>query len=189
MDITHLITQSTSRTPYLVYANQIYTTNQLSCRIILTRKTRDDWFEIQTHLSNIGNESTELAYFRIHGTYCRAPFEQLSRIHNAPGYVPPNMNIDCSDYRGKGVSKMLILITFHFAKIEYPRFNLDTELFIDTDASDVVDTTTATTYWTAIGMVENSHPPNHVSSGYEKMCRVKDLMPYLFRLLKGRAYT
>jgi hypothetical protein len=130
MDITDFITQSTSRTPYLVHAKQIYTTNRFNCRIILTRKTRDDWFEIQTHLSNPGDESTELAYFRIHGTYRRAPFEQLSRIRNAPGYVPPNMNIDCSEYRGKRVSKMLILITFHFAKIEYPRFNLNTELFI-----------------------------------------------------------
>ncbi len=128
-------------------------------------------FKIQSHLGP--SEKEELAYFSIRGRYFRAPFEKRT-------LEPPSMNIDCSDYRGQHVSKMLMLVVFHFAKLEYKRFNEDSELYIDTDASDLVDD--GVTYWTAIGMTENTCSPDHASFGYEKRCILKDLKPYLFRL-------
>ena len=129
-------------------------------------------FKIQCHLG-LGIGLEELAYFSIRGRYLRAQFEKRTE-------EPPSMNIDCSDYRGQHVSKMLMLVVFHFAKLEYKRFNEDSELYIDTDASDLVDD--GITYWTAIGMTENTCSSGHASFGYEKMCRLKDLKLYLFRL-------
>jgi hypothetical protein len=133
-------------------------------------------FKIQSHIGTCLKE--ELAYFSIRGKYCRAPFEKKT-------IEPPSMNIDCSDYRGQRVSKMLMLVVFHFAKLEYKRFNEDSELYIDTDASDLVDEDKGTTYWTAIGMTENMCSSDHASFGYEKRCKLKDLKPYLFRLHFG----
>ena len=127
----------------------------------------------------------ELAYFNIYGNYIKSPFEQLARFNDCIQFAPPSMNINCEDYQGQGVSKMLILVAFHFAKQEYPRFNDGSELFIDTDASTIVGKDVhgnKVSYWTAIGMTDNEESPsNAVSVGYEKRCLVRDLHPYLFR--------
>jgi hypothetical protein len=140
-------------------------------------------FRIQVHLSPADDYDIELAYFNIYGNYIRAPFEKLSRLKNRLQFSPPSMNINCENYQGHHVSKMLILIAFYFAKQEYSRFNDYSELFIDTDASTVVGNDTSgnkVTYWSAIGMTSNEIE-NAVSAGYEKRCIVRDLHPYLFR--------
>lgn len=181
MNITNNILNANKKMSYLFAAKTIY--------MNLPEESRHDvWikvdyrpnkaFKIQSHLGP--DAYTELAYFSIWGTYCKAPFEKKPREK----CVPPSMNIDCSDYRGQRVSKMLMLVLFHFAKLEYSRFNEDSELYIDTDASDIVgelNSSVPLTYWTAIGMTENNCGEDHVSFGYEKRCRVKDLKPYLLR--------
>lgn len=175
MNITNKVLNATKRDPYLYSARMIYL-NMLEPRphIWLSLSDYLQTFKIQSHLGSCLNE--ELAYFSIRGRYLRAPFEKRT-------VEPPSMNIDCSDYRGQRVSKMLMLVVFHFAKLEYKRFNEDSELYIDTDASDLVDD--GITYWTAIGMTENTCSSGHASFGYEKMCRLKDLKLYLFRLHFG----
>jgi hypothetical protein len=171
MNITNKVLNATKRDPYLYSARMIYLNMLVRHNIWLTITDYSQTFKIQSHLGPSANE--ELAYFSIRGRYLRAPFEKRT-------IEPPSMNIDCSDYRGQHVSKMLMLVVFHFAKLEYKRFNEDSELYIDTDASDLVDD--GITYWTAIGMIENTCSSTHASFGYEKMCQVKDLKPYLFRL-------
>jgi len=174
MNITNKVLNATKKDPYLYSARTIYL-NMLEPRpdIWITVTDYLQTFKIQSHLG-LGPE--ELAYFSIRGRYLRAPFEKRT-------VEPPSMNIDCSDYRGQRVSKMLMLVVFHFAKLEYKRFNEDSELYIDTDASDLVGE--GVTYWKAIGMTENTCSPNHASFGYEKKGRLKDLKPYLFRLHFG----
>jgi hypothetical protein len=195
MNVTNNILNANKKTPYLYAARNIYNKLPSGSRhnIWLTIEDRpNNTFKIQSHLGE--DVGTELAYFSIWGTYCRAPFEKrpLEKC------VPPSMNIDCSDYRGQRVSKMLMLVVFHFAKLKYKRFNEDSELYIDTDASDIVgelyctsiDPKTQTkneyivplTYWSAIGMTDNNCSEDHVSFGYEKRCKVKDLKSYLFRV-------
>jgi S-adenosylmethionine/arginine decarboxylase-like enzyme len=171
-------------------AKQIYNTLKIAPKIILTTADNNfnntKSFRLQVHLSTAGSTTEELAYFNIYGNYIRAPFEQLTRLNNNKQFAPPLMNIDCSDYEGQGVSKMLILIAFHYAKKEYPRFNDMSELFIDVDASNIVGHDVSgnkVSYWSAIGMVENeTNPSNYVSTGYEKRCFVRDLKSYLFRI-------
>lgn len=176
MNITNTILNAQKKTPYLYVAKKIYNNlhdgNKYNVWITIEDRPNKT-FKIQSHLGP--DVSTELAYFSIWGTYCRAPFEKKPREK----CVPPSMNIDCSDFRGQRVSKMLILVVFHFAKLEYKRFNEDSELYIDTDASDIVGNNL--TYWTAIGMIDNNYGEDHVSFGYEKRCKVKDLKPYLFK--------
>ena len=176
MNITNKVLNAKKRDPYLYSAKMIYL-NMLEPRpdIWLTVTDYLKTFKIQCHLG-LGLGLEELAYFSIRGRYLRAQFEKRT-------VEPPSMNIDCSDYRGQRVSKMLMLVVFHFAKLEYKRFNEDSELYIDTDASDLVGE--GITYWTAIGMTENTCSPDHASFGYEKRCRLKDLKPYLFRLHFG----
>lgn len=190
-DITIQIITSNKRSPYLFMAKQIYNTLQIAPKIILTTsnyssRIHHKSFRLQVHLSTAGSTTEELAYFNIYGNYIRAPFEQLTRLNNNKHFAPPLMNIDCSDYEGQGVSKMLILIAFHYAKKEYPRFNDMSELFIDVDASNIVGHDVSgnkVSYWSAIGMVENeTNPSNYVSTGYEKRCFVRDLKGYLFRI-------
>jgi len=191
-DITEQIISSNKRSPYLFAAKRIYARLYPTppTRIVLTISnyqpqdpTHPRSFRIQTHLANGDDLSNESAYFSINGNYIRAPFELLGRM--TTHMSPPSMNIDCSIYRGQGISRMLILITLHYARIEYPRFNDESELFIDTDASDIVghdDAGMGVSYWTAIGMVDNeASPSNLVSTGYEKRCSVKGLHSYLFR--------
>lgn len=175
MNITNKVLNATKLDPYLYSARMIYL-NMLEARpnIWLTVTDYLKTFKIQAHLGP--DENQELAYFSIRGRYLRTPFEKRT-------VEPPSMNIDCSDYRGQRVSKMLMLVVFHFAKLEYKRFNEDSELYIDTDASDLVGE--GVTYWTAIGMTENTCSSGHASFGYEKKCRLKDLNPYLFRLHFG----
>ena len=175
MNITNNVVNAKKRDPYLYSAKMIYL-NMLEPRpdIWLTLTDYLKTFKIQSHLGP--SETEELAYFSIRGRYYRAPFEKRTN-------EPPSMNIDCSYYRGQHVSKMLMLVVFHFAKLEYKRFNEDSELYIDTDASDLVSE--GITYWTAIGMTENTCSSGHASFGYEKMCRLKDLKLYLFRLHFG----
>jgi hypothetical protein len=177
MNITNNVVNAKKRDLYLYSAKRIYL-NMLepSPDIWLSVTDYFQTFKIQCHIGSCANE--ELAYFSIRGRYKRAPFEKKT-------VEPPSMNIDCSDYRGQRVSKMLMLVVFHFAKLEYKRFNEDSELYIDTDASDLVDEEEGITYWTAIGMTENRCSLDHASFGYEKQCRVKDLKPYLFRLHFG----
>ena len=188
---SHLLTTN-KRNPYLYRASTIYKSlYPLDHQIILTimegciNSHENNSFRIQVHLSPKDNYDTELAYFNIYGNYIRAPFEQLSKLKNHPYFAPPSMNINCEDYQKQGVSKMLILIAFHFAKKEYRLFNDESELFIDTDASTIVGQDAhgmGISYWTAIGMTDNEDSPsNAVSVGYEKRCMVKDLHPYLFR--------
>ena len=189
-DITTQIITSNKRSPYLFMANQIYNTLKIAPKIILTTSDNNfnntKSFRLQVHLSTTAGSTKELAYFNIYGNYIRAPFEQLTRLNNNKQFAPPIMNIDCSDYKGQGISKMLILIAFHYAKKEYPRFNDMSELFIDVDASNIVGRDVSgnkVSYWSAIGMVENeTNPSNHVSTGYEKRCFVRDLKGYLFRI-------
>lgn len=171
MNITNNVLNATKKEPYLYSAKMIYL-NMLEPRpyIMLVITDYLKTFKMQSHLEL---NSNKVAYFSIRGKYNRAPFEKRT-------IEPPSMNIDCSDYRGQRVSKMLMLVVFHFAKLEYKRFNEDSELYIDTDASDLVGEDV--TYWTAIGMTENICSPDHASFGYEKRCRVKDLKFYLFRL-------
>ena len=175
MNITNKILNANKRDIYLYSAKRIYL-NMLEPRpdIWVTITDYLKTFKIQSHLGVDAKE--ELAYFSIRGRYLRAPFEKRTA-------EPPSMNIDCSDYRGQRVSKMLMLVVFHFAKLEYKRFNEGSELYIDTDASDLVGE--GVTYWTAIGMTENTCSSDHASFGYEKKCRLKDLTPYLFRLHFG----
>jgi len=171
-------------------AKQIYDTLKIASKIILSTSDNNfnniKSFRLQVHLTTTAGSTKELAYFNIYGNYIRAPFEQLSRLNNHKHFAPPIMNIDCSDYQGQGVSKMLILIAFHYAKKEYPRFNDMSELFIDVDASNIVGHDVSgnkVSYWSAIGMVENeTNPSNYVSTGYEKRCFVRDLNDYLFRI-------
>jgi len=189
-DITEKLTTTNKRSAYLHKASQIYQTlSSLDTRVILTVsdiqcKGSLKAFRLQVHLATMDDMDTELAYFNICGNYIKAPFEKLTRI-TVPNYSPPSMNINCEDYQGKHVSKMLILIAFHYAKKEYPRFNRVSELFIDTDASTIVGLDTScnkVSYWTAIGMTENeTNPSSKVSTGYEKRCLVEDLNAYLFR--------
>lgn len=189
-DITTQIITSNKRSPYLFMANQIYNTLKIAPKIILTTSDNNfnntKSFRLQVHLSTTADSTKELAYFNIYGNYIRAPFEQLTRLNNNKQFAPPIMNIDCSDYKGQGISKMLILIAFHYAKKEYPRFNDMSELFIDVDASNIVGRDVSgnkVSYWSAIGMVENeTNPSNYVSTGYEKRCFVRDLKGYLFRI-------
>ena len=173
MNITNKVLNATKREPYLYSARMIYL-NMLEPLpdIWLTVTDYLKTFKIQSHLG-LGVGLEELAYFSIRGRYYRAPFEKRTA-------EPPSMNIDCSDYRGQRVSKMLMLVVFHFAKLEYKRFNEESELYIDTDASDLIGE--GVTYWTAIGMTENTCSSDHASFGYEKKCRLKDLKHYLFRL-------
>jgi hypothetical protein len=187
IDITEQLTTTNKRDTYLHKASQIYNTLTLpNTRVILTIsdiqfKGSLKAFRLQVHLAMA---DTELAYFNIYGNYIKAPFEKLTRI-TVPNYSPPSMNINCEDYQGKHVSKMLILIAFHYAKKEYPRFNPASELFIDTDASTIVGVDAScnkVSYWTAIGMIDNeTNPSSKVSTGYEKRCIVEDLNAYLFR--------
>jgi hypothetical protein len=178
MNITNNVLNAKKRDPYLHSAKLIYLNMLEEPRpdIWLTVTDYFQTFKIQSHIGSHSKE--ELAYFSIRGKYHRAPFELKTA-------EPPSMNIDCSDYRGQRVSKMLMLVVFHFAKLEYKRFNEDSELYIDTDASDLVDEDKGITYWTAIGMKENTCSSDHASFGYEKQCRLKDLKPYLFRLHFG----
>ena len=187
-NITSLLLTTNKRNPYLYRASTIYKSLMSKPEVIVTVSDlpgANKAFRIQTHISPANHGDMELAYFNIYGNYVRAPFEQLARFKNRPQFAPPSMNINCEDYQGQGVSKMLILVTFHFAKKEYPLFNADSELFIDTDASTVVGQDAEgyrVTYWAAIGMKDNeASPSNAVSVGYEKRCFVKDLHPYLFR--------
>ena len=196
-DITNNIITSSRRTPYLFQAKQIYNALQNSPKVILTTsnnkldsKYGHNSFRLQVHLTdNNTSIDNELAYFNIYGNYIRAPFEQLSR-NTCKQFAPPIMNIDCSEYQGLGVSKMLMLIAFHYAKKEYPRFNDTSELFIDVDASNIVGHDASgnnISFWTAIGMVDNeTNPSNYVSTGYEKRCFVRDLHEYLFRIKRDR---
>jgi len=187
IDITEQLTTTNKRDTYLHKASQIYNTLTLpNTRVILTIsdiqfKGSLKAFRLQVHLAMA---DTELAYFNIYGNYIKAPFEKLTRI-TVPNYSPPSMNINCEDYQGKHVSKMLILIAFHYAKKEYHRFNPASELFIDTDASTIVGVDASfnkVSYWTAIGMTDNeTNPSSKVSTGYEKRCLVEDLNAYLFR--------
>ena len=190
IDITEKLTTTNKQDTYLHKASQIYNTlSLLNTRVILTIsdiqfKGSLKAFRLQVHLAMAGNMDTELAYFNIYGNYIKAPFEKLTRI-TVPNYSPPSMNINCEDYQGKHVSKMLILIAFHYAKKEYPRFNPASELFIDTDASTIVGYDASfnkVSYWTAIGMTDNeTNPSSKVSTGYEKRCLVEGLCAYLFR--------
>ena len=191
-NITSLLLTTNKRNPYLYRASIIYKSlSPLDHDIILTitegciNSHENKSFRIQVHLSPKDNHNIELAYFNIYGNYIKKPFEQLSKLKNHPYFAPPSMNINCADYQRRGVSKMLILIAFHFAKKEYPLFNDKSELFIDTDASTIVGQDAhgnPISYWTAIGMSDNEKlPSNTVSVGYEKRCLVKDLHPYLFR--------
>lgn len=184
---TDLLTTN-KRNKYLFKASLIYKSLPSKPEVILstccsTPGSDSAYFRIQVHLSPTNEIDKELAYFNIYGNYVRAPFEQLGRLK--AGISPPSMNINCEDYRGQGVSKMLMLIAFHFAKKEYPRFNDSTELFIDTDASTIVGKDASgnkISYWSAIGMTDNeSSPSSPVSKGYEKRCIVRELHPYLFR--------
>ena len=175
MNITNKVLNATKKEPYLYSARLIYWNMLVRPDIWLIVTDYLKTFKIQCHLG-LGIGLEELAYFSIRGRYLRAQFEKRTA-------EPPSMNIDCSDYRGQHVSKMLMLVVFHFAKLEYKRFNEDSELYIDTDASDLVGE--GITYWTAIGMTENTCSPDHASFGYEKRCRLKDLKPYLFRLHFG----
>ena len=189
-DITEQLTLTNKRDTYLHKASQIYNTLTLSnTRVILTIsniqfKGSLKAFRLQVHLATTDDMDTELAYFSIYGNYIRTPFEKLTRL-TVPNYSPPSMNINCEDYQGKHVSKMLILIALHYAKKEYPRFNPASELFIDTDASTIVGRDASfnkVSYWTAIGMTDNeTNPSSKVSTGYEKRCLVEDLNAYLFR--------
>jgi hypothetical protein len=189
-DITEKLTTTNKRSAYLHKASQIYQTLLLpNTRVILTVsniqfKGSHNAFRLQVHLAMADDMDTELAYFNIYGNYIRAPFEKLTRL-TVPNYSPPSMNINCEDYQGKRVSKMLILIAFHYAKQAYPRFNSTSELFIDTDASTIVGYDASfnkVSYWTAIGMTDNeTNPSSKVSTGYEKRCLVEDLNAYLFR--------
>jgi hypothetical protein len=189
-DITEHLTNSNKRkrSAYLKAAARIYKTLAQPVRVILTISDfhfegSRSAFRLQVHLAPDSSIDTELAYFSIYGNYIRTPFENLTRI-TAPNYAPPMMNIDCDDYRGKHVSKMLILLAFYFAKKEYPRFNPSSELFIDTDASTIVGydaSLNKVSYWTAIGMTDNeTNPSCKISTGYEKRCRVEQLNTYLF---------
>jgi hypothetical protein len=189
-DITEQLTTTNKRSAYLHKASQIYYTLSLTnTRVILTIsniqfKGSHNAFRLQVHLATADDMDTELAYFNIYGNYIRAPFEKLTRL-TVPNYTPPAMNINCEDYQGKHVSKMLILIAFHYAKQVYPRFNPTSELFIDTDASTIVGVDAScnkVSYWTAIGMTDNeTNPSSKVSTGYQKRCLVEDLNAYLFR--------
>ena len=191
MDITSTLLTTNKRDAYLFRARDIYNSLSFKPHVILTitdsnsTHSANKSFRIQVHLSPADNHATELAYFNISGNYVKAPFEQLARLKDHTHFAPPHMNIDCSDYQGQGVSKMLILIAFHYAKQTYPRFNEGTELFIDTDASTTVGKDVSgnrVSYWTAIGMKDNEVcPSNAVSTGYEMRCFIKDLHPYLFR--------
>jgi len=187
MNVTSTLLTTNKRDTYLFRARAIYNSLSFKPQVILTITDSthgvNKSFRIQVHLST--NHETELAYFNISGNYVKAPFEQLARLKDRVHFAPPHMNIDCSDYQGQGVSKMLILIAFHYAKQRYPRFNEGTELFIDTDASTTVGKDASgnrVSYWTAIGMKDNEVcPSNAVSTGYEMRCFIKDLHPYLFR--------
>ena len=192
-DITSIVLTSNIMNKYLFAAKQLFVAlDDTTLRIIMTIdntyfKHSNKMFKMQMHLSHEGVPTKELAYFSIYGNYIRAPFENLARITplQMSSFSPPSMNIDCSDYRGRRVSKMLILLLIHFAKIEYPRFNDESALFIDVDASDIVgynaDGSTVS-FWTAIGMVDNEiNPANIISTGYDKRVIVKQLAPYLFR--------
>ena len=188
IDITEQLTITNKRNHYLYKASQIYNTLLLpNTRVILTIsdiqfKGSLKAFRLQVHLATVGDMNTELAYFNIYGNYIKAPFEKLTRI-TVPNYSPPSMNINCEDYQGKHVSKMLILIAFHYAKQAYPRFNSASVLFIDTDASTIVGVDASfnkVSYWTAIGMTDNeTNPSSKVSTGYEKRCLVEGLNAYL----------
>ena len=189
-NITSLLLTTNKRNPYLYRASAIYKSLMSKPEVIVTVSDccipgANKSFRIQTHICPANHCDMELAYFNIYGNYVRAPFEQLARFKNRSQFAPPSMNINCEDYQGQGVSKMLILVAFHFAKKEYPLFNADSELFIDTDASTIVGQDAdgnGVSYWTAIGMTDNeASPSNAVSVGYEKRCFVKDLHPYLFR--------
>ena len=190
IDITEKLTTTNKRSAYLHKASQIYQTLSMSnTRVILTISNSQfkgslNSFRLQVHLATADDMDTELAYFNIYGNYIRTPFEKLMRL-TVPNYSPPSMNINCEDYQGKHVSKMLILIAFHYAKKEYPRFNSASELFIDTDVSTIVGLDASfnkVSYWTAIGMTGNeTNPSSKVSTGYEKRCMVEGLNAYLFR--------
>lgn len=191
-DITNHLTTSNKRNAYLWRANQLYQTVLVSfpnVRIILSTHQYHggdayNSFRLQVHLATPEDIAHELAYFNLSGNYINAPFENLNKITN-PYFSPPTMNINCEDYRGMGVSKILMLVAFHFAKKEYPRFNVRSELFIDTDASTIVGVDLSgnkVSYWTAIGMTNNDmNPSNMVSVGYEKRCTLADLNSYLWR--------
>lgn len=189
-NVTSLLLTTNKRNPYLYKASAIYKSLMSKPEVIVTVSNyslpgANKAFRIQTHISPANHHDMELAYFNIYGNYVRTPFEQLTRFKNMSQFAPPSMNINCEDYQGQGVSKMLILVAFHFAKQEYPRFNDGSELFIDTDASTIVGydlSGNKVSYWTAIGMTDNEESPsNAVSVGYEKRCLVRDLHPYLFR--------
>ncbi len=189
-NVTTLLLTTNKRNPYLYKASIIYKSLMSKPDVIVTMTNccilgANKSFRIQTHISPANNCDMELAYFNIYGNYVRAPFEQLARFKNCSQFAPPSMNINCEDFQGQGVSKMLILVAFHFAKKEYSLFNADSELFIDTDASTIVGQDAIgnkVSYWSAIGMKDNEEAPsNKVSTGYEKRCFVKDLHPYLFR--------
>ena len=186
-NITNTLLTTNKRNVYLYRASVIYKSLSEKPAIILTSNinTTNKSFRIQVHLSPDDDYNIELAYFNIYGSYLKAPFEKLSRVRDCTYFAPPSMNINCEDYRGEGVSKMLILIAFHFAKKEYPRFNEMSELFIDTDASTIVGKDmdgNKVSYWTAIGMTDNEDTPsNAVCVGYEKRCFVCHLHGYLFR--------
>lgn len=195
-DITKHLTTSIRRNPYLWRANQIYQTVLASfpgIRVILSTNKFEvgkmcnahNSFRLQVHLSNPDDIAHELAYFNISGNYINSPFENVNKL-TSKYFSPPTMNINCDDYRGMHVSKMLMLVAFHFAKKEYPRFHESSHLFIDTDASTIVGVDSSgnkVSYWTAIGMIDNEMTPlNVVSIGYEKRCTLRDLNPYLLRL-------
>ena len=137
-------------------------------------------YNVKYKKSNIGNymrrEVTLLRNKKI-GRFVIEGKSNHSNHFNSGNPCSMSIGIDDKNYKGKGLSPIMIKYMIDNIKRDYPNIRPDQYLYIDADASGG--------FWDSIGMEEHS---NEEGKGYEKRISFENLQKYVDDQLKKPKY-
>ena len=137
-------------------------------------------YNIKYKKSNIGNymrrEVTLLRNKKI-GRFVIEGKSNHSNHFNSGNPCSMSIGIDDKNYKGKGLSPIMIKYMIDNIKRDYPNIRANQYLYIDADASGG--------FWDSIGMEEHN---NEEGKGYEKRISFENLQKYVDDQLKKPKY-
>ena len=137
-------------------------------------------YNVKYKKSNIGNymrrEVTLLRNKKI-GRFVIEGKSNHSNHFNSGNPCSMSIGIDDKNYKGKGLSPIMIKYMIDNIKRDYPNIRANQYLYIDADASGG--------FWDSIGMEEHS---NEEGKGYEKRISFENLQKYVDDQLKKPKY-
>ena len=137
-------------------------------------------YNVKYKKSNIGNymrrEVTLLRNKKI-GRFVIEGKSNHSNHFNSGNPCSMSIGIDDKNYKGKGLSPIMIKYMIDNIKRDYPNIRPTQYLYIDTDASGG--------FWDSIGMEEHS---NEEGNGYEKRISFENLQKYVDDQFKKPKY-